>query len=179
MARPVTVRPLNQGEDRELLRVVRGVGGQDAVRLRRALIVRASADGVGAPLIARVLGADADHVRDVIHAFNTNGLPALDPHWGPGPPRRATPAQEAYILKVAQTRPGRLGQPFTHWSLRKLAGYLADNPAAAARLGREQLRQLLRAHRISFPTDPHLEDLHRPGVRRQAGPDRGGPVPAP
>ena len=35
MAGPVMVRPLCEGEDRELLRVVRGVGRQDAVWLRR------------------------------------------------------------------------------------------------------------------------------------------------
>jgi hypothetical protein len=42
----------------------------------------------------------------------------LDPHWGPGPRRRITPADEAYIVAVATTRPKKLGQPFTHWSLR-------------------------------------------------------------
>ena len=165
MAGPVMVRSLSEGEDRELLRVVRGVGRQDAVRLRRALIVRASADGIEAPLIARVPDADADHVRDVIHAFNANGLTALDPHWGgPGPRRRITPTDEAYIVQVATTRPKKVGQPFTHWSLRKLAGYLADNSVAVVRLGREQLRQLLHAHRISFSADPDLEDLHGSGV---------------
>ena len=176
MAGPVMVRPLSEGEDRELLRVVRGVGRQDAVRLRRALIVRASADGIAAPLIARVLDADADHVRDVIHEFNANGLTALNPHWGPGPRRRITPTDEAYIVQLATTRPKKVGQPFTHWSVRKLAGYLADNSVAVVRLGREQLRQLLHAHRISFSADPDLEDLHGSGVRRQAGPDRGGLV---
>ena len=97
MAGPVMVRPLSEGEDRELLRVVRGVGRQDAA-LRWALIVRASADRIAAPLIARVLDADADHVRDVIHAFNANGLTALDPRWGPGPRRRITPTDEASIV---------------------------------------------------------------------------------
>ena len=164
MARPVMVRPLREGEDRELLRVVRGVGRQDAVRLRRALIVRASANGIAAPVIARVLNADADHVRDVIHAFNANGLTALDAHWGPGPRRRITPADEAYIVAVATTRPKKVGRPFTHWSLRKLAAYLGDNSVAVVRLGREQLRQLLHAHRISFSADPDLEDLHGSGV---------------
>ena len=135
MAGRVMVRPLSEGEDRELLRAVRGVGRQDAVRLRRALIVRASAGGIAAPLIARVLDADADHVRDVIHAFNANGLTALDPHWGPGPQRRITPTDEAYIVAVAKTRPTKVGQPFTHWSLRKLAGYLADNSVAVVGLG--------------------------------------------
>ena len=122
MAGPVMVRPLSEGEDRELLRVVRGVGRQDSVRLRRALIVRASADRIAAPVIARVLDADADHVRDVIHAFNANGLTALDPHWGPGPRRRITPTDEAYIVQVATTRPRR-------WASRSRTGVCASWPA--------------------------------------------------
>ncbi len=121
MAGPVMVRPLSEGEDRELLRVVRGVGRQDAVRLRRALIVRASADGIAAPLIARVLDADADHVRDVIHEFNANGLTALNPHWGPGPRRRITPTDEAYTCRWPQ--PAR-----RRWASRSRTGACASWP---------------------------------------------------
>ena len=65
-------------------------------------------------------------------------------------------------MAVARTRPKKVGQPFTHWSLRKLAGYLANNSVAVVRLGREQLRQLLHAHRISFSADP---DLGPPRIR--------------
>ena len=102
--------------------------------------------------------------RRAAYPVNANGLTALDPRWGPGPRRRITPTDEAYIVQVATTRPKKVGQPFTHWSLRKLAGYLADNSVAVVRLGREQLRQLLHAHRISFSADPDLEDLHGSGV---------------
>lgn len=164
MARPVRVRPLGEDEDRQLLRIVRGTGRQDAVRLRRALIVRASARGVEAPVIAKLLDADPDHVRDVIHAFNANGLTALDPHWGPGPPPRTTPAEESYIVQVAQTRPRKLGRPFTHWSLRKLVDYLGDNTVRVVRVGRERLRQTLHAHQVSFPADPDLEDVQGSGI---------------
>jgi len=45
----------------------------------------------------------------------------LDPHWGAGPRRRITPADEAYIVAVATTPPTKVGRPFTHWSVRKLA----------------------------------------------------------
>ena len=159
MAEPVRARRLSEHEDRALLRIVRGVGRQDSVRVRRATIVRASAQGVSASLIARVLAADADHVRDVIHAFNANGLSALDPHWGPGRARRITAAQERYIVRVAKTRPRTVGRPFTHWSLRKLAEYLNDNTVRVVRIGRERLRQLLRGHDISFPADPDLEGI--------------------
>jgi Winged helix-turn helix len=33
------------------------------------------------PSIARLVAADEDTVRDVIHAFNEKGLAALDPQW--------------------------------------------------------------------------------------------------
>jgi hypothetical protein len=52
--------------------------------------------------------------------------------------RRPTPA------------PTALGQPFTRWSIRKLAGYLAANPDRRVAVGRERLRQLLREHEITF-----------------------------
>ena len=55
--------------------------------------------------------------------------------------------------------PEKLGLPFTHWSIRKLAGYLAAgtatptrtwSPARRVRIGRERLRQILHARDITF-----------------------------
>jgi transposase len=37
--------------------------------------------------ITRLVAADEDTVRDVIHAFNEKGLAALDPQWAGGRPR--------------------------------------------------------------------------------------------
>jgi transposase len=173
MARPVQVRPLSETEDAVLLRIVRGdEGRQESIRVRRAVMVRASAHGARASVIARLLDADADTVRDVIHAFNANGLAALDPHWAGGRPRRITAADEEFIVATARKRPRAVGRPFTHWSLRKLADYLADNPVRVVAIRRERLRQILHAHEISFPADQNLEGVHRPGRRGQAGPDR-------
>jgi len=118
--------------------------------VRRALIVMASASGTTVPAIARLVQADADTVRDVIHAFNQWGLDVLDPRWAGGRPRRINPDEERFIVQTARTRPEKLGCPFTHWSTRKLAGYLAGNPVGVVKVGRERLRQLLRAHQISF-----------------------------
>jgi transposase len=174
MATPVRVRPLSEQEDATLLRIVRGEGRQDTIRVRRAVMVRASAHGATPPLIARLLDADPDTVRDVIHAFNANGLAALDPHWGPGRPRRITVEDEEWIVRVATTRPRVVGRPFTHWSLRKLADYLTTNRTHPVVVHRERLREILHAHGISFPAHPDLEGVHRPRRGRQAGPDRAG-----
>jgi transposase len=140
---------LTEEEGRRLLRIVRR-GKHGTVRVRRALIIMASASGTPVPSIARLVAAHEDTVRDVIHTFNRIGLAALDPHWAGGRPRRISPADEAFIVETARTRPEKLGCAFTHWSLRKLAGYLAVNPRRRVRIGRERLREILHAHRITF-----------------------------
>jgi len=47
----------------------------------------ASASGTPVPAIARLVVADEDTVRNVIHAFNERGLAALDPQWREVAPR--------------------------------------------------------------------------------------------
>jgi transposase len=127
MAEPVRVRRLTDQEGQTLQRIVRR-GKHGSIRVRRALIIMASASGTTVPAIAQLVQADQDTVRDVIHAFNQQGLAALDPRWAGGRPRLISADDEAFIVQTATTRPERLGRPFTHWSTRKLAGYLADNP---------------------------------------------------
>src|SRR5262249_21037624 len=81
--------------------------------------------------------------------------------------------------------------PFTHWSLRKLAGYLAgrDRPV---RVGRERLRQILHARGITFQrtrtwkesTDPdkdakldRIEYVTSHYPDQSSGSDQSGPLP--
>jgi transposase len=110
----------------------------------------ASASGTPVPAIARLVAADEDTVRDVVHAFNQKGLAALDPRWAGGRPRRISDDDVAFIVRAATMSPEKLGQPFTHWSLRKLAAYLADEARRPVQIGRERLRQILHARGISF-----------------------------
>ncbi len=114
------------------------------------MIIMASASGTAVVAIARPVAADEDTVRDVVHAFNEKGLAALDPRWAGGRPRLISDEDTEFIIATASTRPEKLGLPFTHWSLRKLAGYLAGNPARPVTIGRERLRQILHARQVSF-----------------------------
>lgn len=84
----------------------------------------ASAGGNRVPVIAQLVAADEDTVRDVIHQFNKIGLACLDPRWAGGRPRQLSPDDEDFVVQTATTRPAKLGQPFTRWSIRKLAAYL-------------------------------------------------------
>ena len=143
MAEPVRARRLSPDEGRRLQQLVRR-GKHDSVRVRRALIIMASASGTPVPSIARLVAAHEDTVRDVIHLFNQIGLRALDPQWAGGRPRRINDDDEQFIVATATTRPVKLGRPFTRWSLRKLADYLAADAERRVIIGRERLRQLLR-----------------------------------
>ena len=128
MAEPVRARRLTDQEGQRLQQIVRR-GKHGSVRVRRAMIIMASASGTLVPAIARLVAADEDTVRDVIHLFNQKGLAALDPQWAGGRPRLISDEDIQVIVTAARTRPEKLGLPFTRWSLRKLAAYLADGPA--------------------------------------------------
>jgi transposase len=154
MADPVRARRLSDHEGQTLTQIVRR-GRGSSIRVRRATIIMASASGTPVSAIARLVAADEDTVRDVIHAFNQRGLAALDPRWAGGRPRLISDDDIAFIVTTATTRPTVVGAPFTHWSVRKLAAHLADQHGARGHgrrvvLGRERLRQILRSHHISF-----------------------------
>ncbi len=149
MAEPVRVRRLTDQEGQKLQQIVRR-GSTSSVRYRRAMMLLASADGNRVPVIAQLVQADEDTVRDVIHRFNEIGLACLDPQWAGGRPRLLGPDDEDFVIQTATIRPARPGRPFTRWSLRKLAAYLRKVHGRVIRIGRETLRRLLLRRGITF-----------------------------
>ncbi len=89
------------------------------MRMRRAMVVLASAGGNTVPAIARLVQGDEDAIRGVIHRFNETGMASLDPQSAGGRPRLISSEDEAFVVATATTRPEALEQPFTRWSLRK------------------------------------------------------------
>lgn len=110
----------------------------------------ASAGGNRVPVIAQLVQADEDTVREVIHRFNEIGLACLDPQWAGGRPRLLSDDDEELVIQTATTRPTKLGQPLTRWSIRKLAAYLRRVHGRVIRIGREALRFLLLRRGITF-----------------------------
>jgi hypothetical protein len=66
MAEPVRARRLSDDEGRRLQQIVRR-GTGSPIRLRRAMVIMASASGNTVPAIARLVQGDEDAVREVIH----------------------------------------------------------------------------------------------------------------
>lgn len=164
MAERVKAGRLTDPEGQALVRIVRR-GSGSAVRYRRAMIVLASSSGNTVPAIARLVAADQDTVRDVIHSFNEIGLACLDPRWAGHRARLLSEDDENYIVALASERPGKAGAPFTCWSLRKLQAHLAADPDHPIQIGRETLRLVLRRRKVTFQRtrtwkespDPHKE----------------------
>lgn len=122
---------MSDEEGRQLQRIVRRGGGKaqvSVVRYRRAMVVLASAGGNTVEVIARLVQTSPDRVREMIHRFNESGMASLDPQRAGGRPRQITTEDEAFTPVTAKARPAKAGMPFSHWSLRKLRKYLADNP---------------------------------------------------
>ena len=94
MAERIKVRRLSDEEGQRLLWIVRR-GRPNSVSYRRAMIVLASASGNAVPAIARLVQANEEAVREVIHDFNEIGLACLDPHRAGGRPRRITDEDRA------------------------------------------------------------------------------------
>src|SRR5690349_6481542 len=103
MAERVRARRLSDEEGRQLQQIARR-GKHGSIRVRRALIIMAPASGTPVPAIARLVQANEDTVRQVIHRFNEIGLACLDPQWAGGRPRRISPDETAYIVATASSR---------------------------------------------------------------------------
>jgi transposase len=165
MAEPVRARRLSDDEGRRLQQIVRR-GTGSPIRLRRAMVIMASASGNTVPAIARLVQGDEDAIREVIHRFNEMGLACLDPRWAGGRPRRISEDDEAFIVATATTRPQALDQPFTRWSLRKLADYLTHNRGTRrVTIGRERLREFLHKHEITFQRTKTWKETNDPNAK--------------
>ncbi|MBV8218409.1 MAG: IS630 family transposase [Solirubrobacterales bacterium] len=163
MAERVQVRPISNDEGNRLLRILRR-GTGSVVTWRRAQMVLLSAQAMDVPQIARVTFTSEDRVRDVIHNFNADGFESLYPRYKGGRPPKFTDRQRDEIKRIALSRPEDHGQPFSTWSLPKLADYLVDK-GVVEDISHERLRTMLREQGVSFQriktwkeaTDPDYE----------------------
>ncbi len=108
VADPVRVRRLSDQEGQQLLRIARR-GTGSPIRLRRAMVVLAPAGGNTVPAIARLVQADEDTIRQVIHRFNEMGMVSLDPRWADGRPRLISPDEEQFVVRRPIPAPKRWG----------------------------------------------------------------------
>ena len=148
MAGRVRVREIDDDEGNRLMRIVRR-GSGSVVTWRRAQMVLWSAQGMSVQQIAGLAFTSEDRVRDVLHNFNADGFDSLYPRYRGGRPPVFTLAQRREIKKIAKSKPGEHGLPFSRWSLAKLAEFLVAE-GVVEDISHEGLRELLRTEGVSF-----------------------------
>lgn len=141
------VRELAMADGRQLQQVLRR--SKNRIKIRRAQVVLASAQGAKVPAIAAMFHFSEPHVRHIIKEFNQHGFKALEPKERPGRPPKFTEEQISLMVETALCPPDLLGLPFTRWSLEKLRAYILKDKLVAS-ISLETLRSMLQARKVKL-----------------------------
>jgi len=143
MRKPLRVRSLTQAERQQL---EAGLRSPVAFVVRRCQIILASARGQRAPAIAEMVGCDDETVRDVIRAFNAEGLAALER--GSTRPHRTqaafTPGAAEQLKEMLHQSPRQYGKQTSLWTLELAAEVSFEEGLTAERVSDETVRATLK-----------------------------------
>jgi transposase len=107
-------------------------------------------------------------VRNWFKRYEAEGSAGLQDRPMPGAPGKVTPAYAEQVCTAARQRPRSLGQPYSLWTLERLADYMAEQ--TGIRVSFETVRRLLAAaeivlsrpqHKISSPDPEYLVKKRR------------------
>ncbi len=168
MRPPIFVRPLTRDEQQALTSALRS---SDAVVVRRAQILLASARGERAPQIAHHLGCNDQTVRNVLQAFNAQGLAALPR--GSSRPKTlalafAPPTAERLRALLHQT-PRTFGKESSLWTLDLAVEVSFEQGLTAHRVSRETIRATLRRLGVSWTRAKHWITSPDPAYAQKNG----------
>ena len=130
------------------------------LRTRAQIVLLAAEQRLTAPAIAAIVREDDQTVRNWLKRYLAEGIAGLPDRPMPGAPAKRTPDDEAQLVAAVRRRPRSLGQPYSLWTLQRLADYLAEQ--TGIRVSYETVRVCLKRagivlsrpqHKISSP-DP-------------------------
>lgn len=133
------------------------------LRTRAQMILLAAEQHLSAPAIAQIVRIDEETVRRWLKRYQAEGIAGLADLPGGGAPAKVTDTYQTLLEQSVRQRPRSLGQPYSLWTLQRLADYLAEQ--TGVRVGLETVRLHLKAagivmsrpqHKISSP-DPEYQ----------------------
>lgn len=160
--KPIQLFPLNAeaiAELDELYRTTRDV----RVRTRAQMVLLAGEQGLLAHEIATIVRKDEQTVRRWLKRYMAEGINGLQDAPRSGASGKVTPAYQEKLIETVRQRPRSLGQPYSLWTLQRLADYMAEE--SGIRVEAETIRLRLKAaeivlsrpqHKVSSP-DPEYE----------------------
>jgi transposase len=123
------------------------------LRTRAQIVLLAGEQRLAAPAIARIVREDEQTVRRWLKRYLAEGIEGLEDRPTPGAPGKVTPAYREQLLAAVRRRPRSLGQPYSLWTLHRLADYLAE--VTGLRLSDETVRVALKAGDIVLSRPQH------------------------
>jgi len=171
MRQPVEI-PIPTAEELEALENLYRTTKEVRLRTRAQIILLAGEQRMSAPAIAKIVRENDQTVRNWLKRWMAEGIEGLKDRPMPGAPSKVTKAYEEQLLLVVRRRPRSLGQPYSMWTLQRLADYMAEQ--TGIRASYETVRQVLKAgeivlsrpqHKISSPDPDYL--LKKRRLKRQ------------
>jgi len=114
---PVAIAQLD-----ELYRNTRNVH----LRTRAQMILLAAEKGLVADEIDQIVRKDDETVRTWLKRYLAEGIQGLHDAPRAGGSPKVTPAYREQLAQVVRQRPRSLGQPYSMWTLQRLADYMAE-----------------------------------------------------
>ena len=172
MRQPLAM-PVPTPEELDALETLYRTTREARLRTRAQMVLLALEQRLAAPAIAAIVREHEETVRRWLKRYRAEGLAGLHDRPMPGAPGKVTPEYAEQLLAVVRRRPRSLGLPYSLWTLRRLADYLAEQ--TGLRVSYETVRRVLAAaelvlsrpqHTISSP-DPEYQVKKR-RLRRSA-----------
>lgn len=108
---------------------------------------------MSAPAIAKIVRENDQTVRNWLKRYQAEGLEGLKDRPMPGSPAKITKEYEERLCTVVRLRPRSLGQPYSIWTLERLADYMAEQ--TGIRVSYETVRRVLAEAEIVLSRPQH------------------------
>ena len=123
------------------------------LRQRAQMILLAAEKQMVACEIAEIVRKDEQTVRRWLKRYRAEGIEGLKDAPRPGGQVRVTDAYRTKLVATVRRRPRSLGQPYSMWSLQRLADYMAEE--TGIRVSDETVRRHLDAEGIVLSRPQH------------------------
>ena len=160
--KPIIVRELTQSEIDELhtlydkTKVVR-------MRTRVQMILLSAEQKMTAQQISQIVRKNDQTVRRWIKRYNAEGVNGLYDAPRPGAPEKVTPEYCERLLNIVRQRPRALEQPYSLWTLARLADFMAEE--TGIRVSAVTVRRVLKAGGIVLSRPQHTISSPDPEYR--------------
>jgi transposase len=150
--RPIELASLSPAAVAELDAMYRGTRTV-RLRTRAQMVLLAAEQHLTAAAIAAIVRESEETVRRWLKRYQAEGIEGLRDHHRGGRPAAVTDTYRERLLSAVRRRPRSLDQPYSLWTLQRLADYLAEQTGIRVRY--ETVRLYLKAAGIVLSRPHH------------------------